>query len=86
MVRRIEDEALLEALATLRENDQEILRLKAWEEMSNEDIATTLGIKVRAVEMRVNRSRKRLAGAYKRLGQVTPIPTSPRFVEEGGER
>ncbi len=86
VVQRFEDRAVLEALATLSDKDQEILRLKTWEEMSNGDIAEVLGISKRAVDMRISRSRKRLANAYENSSRQTSARPSPRFVEERGER
>jgi RNA polymerase sigma-70 factor (ECF subfamily) len=86
VVQRFEDQAVLEALATLSDKDQEVLRLKTWEEMSNGDIAAVLGTSKRAVDMRISRSRKRLAKAYEKSNRQTSVQPSPRFVEEGGER
>lgn len=87
LVRHHEDEALHVALAALRPTDQEILRLKTWEELSNREIAAAVGASVRAVDMRISRARKRLAEAYEKTqGPQQPVVNRPRFAEEGGER
>ena len=49
------------ALAGLDENDREILRLVAWEELAREEIAIVLGLSRTAVRVRLHRARRRLA-------------------------
>ncbi len=53
----------MQALSRLRPDDQEILRLVAWEDLSHEDIATALGITRNAVAIRLHRARQRLLAA-----------------------
>lgn len=83
VVRRHEDAALLEALSSLSDADQEVLRLRAYEELTAPQIAVALGISPEA-------AKKRLARALTRLGGVAdPHPSSsphPRAIPEGGER
>ena len=55
------------ALASLSPADQEILRLVAWEELGNRQIATVLGITPNAVAIRLHRARARFADALKHL-------------------
>jgi RNA polymerase sigma-70 factor (ECF subfamily) len=50
-------EPALEALSRLPANDQELLRLVAWEELSHAEIAAVLGISVNAVAIRLHRAR-----------------------------
>jgi RNA polymerase sigma factor (sigma-70 family) len=57
------------ALATLSLADQEILRLVAWEELGNQQIAAVLGITPNAVAIRLHRARDRFASA---LARETP--------------
>ena len=57
------------ALATLRPDDQELLRLSAWEDLSPADIATVLGLSANAVRIRLHRARRRFAAA---LNSETP--------------
>ena len=51
------------ALATLSPADQEVLRLVAWEELGNQQIAEVLGITANAVAIRLHRARQRFAAA-----------------------
>ena len=77
------DDRVLRALATLSDTDQELLRLRAWEELSSAQIAVVLGIRPTAVDMRLSRARRRLEQA---LGLAEPVAGGmPRFAvnEEG---
>ena len=49
------------ALRELRPNDQEILRLAAWEALSRTELAVALDCSENAASIRLHRSRKRLA-------------------------
>ena len=51
------------ALASLSPADQELLRLVAWEELGNQQIAAVLGITPNAVAIRLHRARSRFADA-----------------------
>jgi RNA polymerase sigma-70 factor (ECF subfamily) len=53
----------LDALARLKTDDQELLRLVAWEELSHAEIAEVLGISVNAVAIRLHRARGRFEQA-----------------------
>ncbi len=55
---------VLNALATLTQRDQEILRLVAFEELTNPEIASVLGIRSALVRSRLFRARQRLQAAY----------------------
>ncbi|MFE3447305.1 RNA polymerase sigma factor [Nonomuraea sp. NPDC059194] len=52
---------LAEALATLSEEDRELLTLVGWENLDHAQLATTLGISRNAVRVRLHRARRRLA-------------------------
>lgn len=54
------------ALASLSPADQELLRLVAWEELGNQQIAAVLGITANAVAIRLHRARARFAAALGR--------------------
>jgi len=54
------------ALASLSPGDQELLRLVAWEELGNQQIAAVLGISPNAVYVRLHRARRRFADALAR--------------------
>lgn len=55
------------ALATLSAADQEVLRLAAWEELGNQQIAAVLGISANAVAIRLHRARARFEAALARF-------------------
>jgi RNA polymerase sigma factor (sigma-70 family) len=61
------DGPAFEALASLAPADQEVLRLVAWEELRNPQIAEVLGISVNAVAIRLHRARQRFAAALDRI-------------------
>lgn len=84
VVRRSQDAALMQAIAALKPDDQELLRLKAWEELSHADIGRVLGISAHAVDMRLNRALKKVGKAMS-ANPRTKV-SSPRPVEEGGGR
>jgi RNA polymerase sigma-70 factor (ECF subfamily) len=49
----------LAALARMKEQDQEVLRLSAWEELSNRDLGAALGCSENAATLRLHRARRR---------------------------
>ena len=69
------EEVLLVALGSLTERDQEILKLRAWEELSGAEIADLLGISRPAVNTRLHRATKRMIAAVERVA-------GPRIFEE----
>ncbi|MEO7118004.1 MAG: sigma-70 family RNA polymerase sigma factor [Candidatus Limnocylindrales bacterium] len=60
------------ALRRLGPDDQELLRLIAWEEMSHGEAAIVLGITPNAVAIRLHRARQRFAAA------LDPFPPAPK--------
>lgn len=84
VVRRAEDRMILEALASLSPGDQEILRLKAWEELSSAEIGAVLGISSAAVDMRLTRAKRRLRRALEAVGFFESV-SSLRIAENGGD-
>jgi RNA polymerase sigma-70 factor (ECF subfamily) len=67
------DDAVLEAIAALRESDREVLLLSAWEGLSPTQIAAVLGISPLAVRSRLHRARARV---QERLGRPADGPAS----------
>jgi RNA polymerase sigma factor (sigma-70 family) len=67
---------VLAALSRLRESDQEILRLAAWEELAHRDIAGLVGCSESSVAVRLHRARSRLGREIgkeeRRVGQEKP--------------
>lgn len=82
VVRSEEDQRLIDALATLKPADQELLRLVTWEEHPRDQVASMLGITRSATDQRLHRAVKRLRKAY---GQ-TEAPTLTPRAAEGGAR
>ena len=52
---------VLAALKQVRQDDQEVLRLAAWEGLTNAELAVALGCSENAATIRLHRARKRLA-------------------------
>lgn len=57
---RVELDEVLTALRELRPEEQEILRLAAWEGLTNAELAVALGCSENAAAIRLHRARKRL--------------------------
>lgn len=57
------------ALAGLRDDDRELLRLAAWEHLTPAEIAEVLGITPNAVSVRLHRARRALKKAYEDAGE-----------------
>ena len=68
-----QDGPAFQALASLSASDQELLRLVAWEELGNQQIAVVLGITANAVAIRLHRARQRFSAALK---SIDPTRTS----------
>ena len=60
VLRRDEEREMLAALAQLRPNDREVLRLAIWEELPRAEIAEILGCSSNAVNVRLHRATQRL--------------------------
>lgn len=72
VVRAAEEQRVLDALAALRPDDREVIRLAAWEDLSREEVAAALACSANAVTKRLNRALDRLAaelGTSGRRGQ-----------------
>lgn len=73
---------ILAALSTLKERDQELLRLATWEELPHAQIAMIVGCSENAVAVRLNRARGRLAKALERLEKKENLPARKHFEEK----
>lgn len=82
VIRHEEHEEVLAAIATLRDDDQELVRLKIWEGLSNEAVGRILGVSDRGVEARYTRAIKKLHKTLK--SGALAAPSSP-FSPETGE-
>ena len=82
VVRNDEHEQVIAAMQTLPDRDREILELKHWEGLANDQVAAVLGTTKRAVEGRYTRALKKVS---KRLESGVPTAAgSPFSVEKGG--
>ncbi len=83
-----EQRAVLEALARLKPDDQELLRLVTWESLSHRHAAQVLGCSENAVAVRLNRARgrlgKELATDPGSAGHDSPRRTATAWTREGG--
>ena len=66
----------------LTADDQELLRLLAWEQLTQAEAATVLGTSPNAIAIRLNRARRRFSGELSRLNldEETNLATSPPSV------
>jgi RNA polymerase sigma-70 factor (ECF subfamily) len=76
--RATDAEAVLRALASLSEGDQEVLRLLAWEGLDRSRAAQVLGMSPGRFSVRLHRARRRLAHALQRdRVSASPARSSP---------
>lgn len=66
----------LEALARMRPEDQELLRLLVWDALSQAEVGEVLGISANAVGIRLSRARKRFEEELARVKGLGPNRTS----------
>lgn len=72
----VERMAVREALARLRDDDREVLRLVAWEGLSTSEAALVMGCTPVALRVRLLRARRRFAAALDAAGvPVLPLTT-----------
>ncbi|WP_344837528.1 RNA polymerase sigma factor [Actinocorallia longicatena] len=73
--------AVIRALATLPEDDRELLILVAWQGLGPRDAAKVVGCSQAAFRVRLHRARKRLAQAVSAGADAsgTPLPASVRI-------
>ena len=84
VVRDAEQAELVHALATLGSNDQEILRLRAYENLSIRQIAIVLDCSPETAKKRCSRAMTRLRTAVDRSGR-RGSPIRSRAIPEGGD-
>lgn len=65
------------AMAGLTDDDRELLRLVAWEELARDEIAIVLGVSRATVRVRLHRARQRLITRMRALSQAGAMP-APR--------
>ena len=79
------DAEVAEALARLREDDAELLRLWAWERLAPAEIAAVLGITPNAASIRLHRARARLREQLRKAGAAAGHDGSDKGSEKGSE-
>jgi len=85
VVRSLEQRDMIEALHSLRPADQEVLRLRAYEELSIPEIAVVLRCSVEAAKKRVARAMRRLRRATGFNTEHAVISSERPAYDEGGE-
>lgn len=70
VLRNLDEQAALDALASLRPKDRELLRLAYWEEITHTEIGVILGCTKSAVDARVHRALLRLRQALRSTGHM----------------
>lgn len=85
VVQRADQSELMRALSTLRPVDQEVLRLRALEDLTMSEVAMALGCSVEAAKKRSVRAMRRLRRAAGIAEPVGVVADGPAF-EEGGSR
>ena len=65
------DAELAAALASLRPDDAELLRMWAWDQLTAAEIATVLGITANAAGIRLHRARQRLRSELRKSGAAS---------------
>ncbi|MGI9647110.1 MAG: RNA polymerase sigma factor [Acidimicrobiia bacterium] len=68
VIQQVEDRAMVGALATLRPQDQEILRLAYWEELPHAAIGEIVGCSRKTADVRIHRALRRLRQAFEQAG------------------
>ncbi|HEX4061474.1 MAG TPA: sigma-70 family RNA polymerase sigma factor [Streptosporangiaceae bacterium] len=75
---------VMDAMATLPEAERQVLLLFAWEELSYDEIASTLGVPVGTVRSRLSRGRGRLTALTRGRDMTTDVPLTS--CDAGGGR
>lgn len=85
VVRRLEDQSMIDTINRLSETDREILLLSAWEGLPSSQIALRFEISPKAAEKRLTRAKKRLAAHLERA-ETRSIAVNAPLPQEGGSR
>ena len=82
VIRRAEDQEVVDALSRLRPRDQELLRLAVWEELPHKEISDILGCSAHAIDQRIRRAGDRLRSELRRAGHRRGWTATPTRREE----
>ena len=83
LIRRVEEQEVVDALGHLSAADQEVVRLAYWEELPHADIGEILGCSVGAVDTRLHRAVRRIE---KELASAGHKPSERQIVSPGDEK
>lgn len=83
VIRNADEQEALDALTRLSPKDQEIVRLRVWEELTSEQIGAVVSLSPSAVDMRLTRARRRLNQLLD-VGEAAALGVRSRRVK-GGE-
>lgn len=72
----------LEILGRLNRNDQEVIKLSAWEDLSHSEISVVLGIDENTVRQRLFRAKRRLTREYEKQRELSAASAA----QKGRER
>lgn len=84
VIRHEQDQQIVSALSRLRQADQEVLRLWAWDELPRDEIARLLDVSRPALDKRITRALTRLENQL--ASKRNRLFGSPRSANEGGAR
>jgi RNA polymerase sigma-70 factor (ECF subfamily) len=84
VLRRDRDRKVLAAMARLRPEDRELLRLALWEELPHAAIAALLGCSTQAATQRIYRATRRAAKEYQHLDHHNVPANAPQELRGGG--
>ena len=83
VIRRAEEQEVVDALGHLSPTDQEVVRLAYWEELPHADIGEILGCSAGAVDTRLHRAVRRIE---KELASPGHKPSERQIVSPGDEK
>jgi RNA polymerase sigma-70 factor (ECF subfamily) len=80
------DRTMLAALASLRPDDQELLRLAWWDGLSHAQVAEVVGCSPQTASQRIHRAARRVAKEYERLDHGHIVTGANRQLRGGETR
>jgi RNA polymerase sigma-70 factor (ECF subfamily) len=86
VLRRERDRTMLTALARLRPDDQELLRLAWWDGLSHAQVGEVVGCSPQTAAQRIHRAARRVAKEYERLDHRNTVAGGHRQLRGGETR
>lgn len=78
VVRRSDDQQIIDAINRLRAADRELLLLSAWDGLPAPQLAERFGISLKAAEQRLTRAKRRLAMELDRIDGIESVLSARR--------